>query len=130
MMDINSLPSLRNLAIGYCLSVFVGAFVIEWIMRYLRKHSEVLKDEKATAKKDMYLVRWLGVLERLLYTTCIILGQPLGISAWLAVKVITRWKSEQERWATISRSSIYLIGNLLTVLFGVVGGLLSLLLPK
>jgi hypothetical protein len=129
-MDINTLPSLRNLAIGYFVSVIVGAFVIEWIMRRLRKRSEVLKDEKGTAKKDMYLVRWLGVLERILYTTCVIFGQPLGISAWLAVKVITRWKSEQERWATISRSNIYLIGNLLTVFFGVIGGLLSLLLPK
>lgn len=129
-MDINSLPSLGSLAWGYGLSVFVGAFVIEWIMRFLRKHSDVLKDEKGTGKKDMYLVRWLGVLERLLYTTCIVFGQPSGIAAWLAVKVITRWKSEQERWATISRSNIYLIGNLLTIIFGVAGGLLSLLLPK
>jgi hypothetical protein len=129
-MDINSLPSLRNLAIGYALSVIIGAFVIEWFMAFLRRRSEVLKEDTGAVKKDVYLVRWLGIFERFLYTSCIIFGEPTGIAAWLAVKVITRWTSERERWATISRANIYLIGNLLTVLFGVAGGLLSLLLSK
>jgi hypothetical protein len=129
-MNITSLPSLRNLAIGYSVSVILGALVIEWIMKFLRRRSDVLKEEKSGAKKDMYLVRWLGVLERFLYTSCIVVGYPAGITAWMAIKVITRWKSEQERWATISRANIYLIGNLLAILFGAIGGLLCVLLPK
>lgn len=76
------------------------------------------KERKIIGKRDMYLVRILGLLERILYTTCIILGEPAGIAAWLAIKVITRWAGEEHRWANISEANIYLVGNLLTVFFG------------
>jgi hypothetical protein len=103
---------------------------MEWAMRAIRNRSEVLKSEKIEAKRDMYLVRILGLLERILYTTCIVFGEPAGIAAWLAIKVITRWAGEEKRWANISEANVYLIGNLLTVFIGAGGGLLSILLPK
>jgi len=131
-MQVLSLPSIRNLVIGYTVSVILGWFVVDWIMAVLRSHSEVLKKDKDSRKRDIYLVRILGALERFLFTTFIVFGQPAGIFAWLAIKVLTRWTSEKEKegWETITRSNIYLIGNLLTVIFGVTGGLLCTLLPK
>ena len=129
-MSTTSFPSPLNLLIGYSVSVILGGFVIEWVMKWVRARSEVLKKEKINTKRDMYLVRTLGLLERILYTTCIVFGEPAGIAAWLAIKVITRWSSEEHRWANISEANIYLIGNLLTVFFGAGGGLLSILLPK
>ena len=130
-MDAISIPPVGNLIIGYSVSVILGWVTIEPIMTYIRKRSEVNKP-KSYIKKDLYLVRFLGVLERFAYTTCIIFGQPAGIAAWLAVKVLTRWSSEREKegWESISKANIYLIGNLLTVLFGAGGGLLCILLPK
>jgi len=129
-MQTISFPPLLNLAIGYIVSLVVGGVFMELIMPALRNRSEVLDKQKNSPKRDIYLVRILGALERFLYTTCIIMGQPAGIAAWLAIKVLTRWSDEKDRWSTISRANIYLIGNLITVLFGIVGGLLSLLLPK
>jgi hypothetical protein len=130
-MDMNSLPSPRNLLIGYFFSVVVGFFVIEWMVNILRNNSEVIGNDEKT-KRDKYLVRILGALERFLYTSCIVFGQPAGIAAWLAIKVLTRWTNTNEKghWATISNANIYLIGNLLTVLFGAAGGILSFLMPK
>jgi hypothetical protein len=129
-MSTIAFPSLVNLLIGYSVSILLGGVVIEWAMKTVRNRSEVLKKEKIIGKRDMYLVRILGLLERILYTTCIILGEPAGIAAWLAIKVITRWAGEEHRWANISEANIYLVGNLLTVFFGAGGGLLSILLPK
>lgn len=129
-MSTTSLPSSTNLLIGYSISIILGGLVVEWAMKLIRARSEVLKKEKINAKRDMYLVRILGLLERILYTTCIIFGEPAGIAAWLAIKVITRWSSEEHRWANISEANIYLIGNLLTVFFGAGGGLLCVLLQK
>lgn len=129
-MSTIAFPSFANLLIGYSVSILLGGVVIEWAMKTVRNRSEVLKKEKIIGKRDMYLVRILGLLERILYTTCIILGEPAGIAAWLAIKVITRWAGEEHRWANISEANIYLVGNLLTVFFGAGGGLLSILLPK
>ena len=123
-------PALSNLLIGYSFSILLGGFSIEWAMRAIRNRSEVLKQKKVIPKRDMYLVRLLGLLERILYTTCVVFGQPAGIAAWLAIKVLTRWAGEENRWANISEANIYLIGNLLTVAFGAGGGLLSILLPE
>lgn len=98
-------------------------------MKIVRNRSEVLRKAKIHSKRDIYLVRVLGLLERVLYTTCIVFGEPAGIAAWLAIKVLTRWAGEEHRWANISEANIYLIGNLLTVFFGAGGGLLCRLLP-
>jgi hypothetical protein len=130
-MQAYILPPVRNLWIGYLFSLVLGGVLIEWIMTILRNRSETISRDKDYRKRDIYLVRMFGGLERLLYTTCILFNQPSGIAAWLAIKVLTRWTNEREKegWATISKSNIYLIGNLLTVLFGVAGGLLCILLP-
>ena len=125
-----SFPPLGNILIGYSVSVILGGLLIEWAMKVVRKRSEVLKTEKISAKRDMYLVRILGLFERTLYTTCIVVGEPAGIAAWLAIKVLTRWAGEENRWANISEANIYLIGNLLTLFFGAGGGLLCVLLPR
>lgn len=129
-MSTISFPPPLNLLIGYSVSIILGGLVIEWAMKLVRSHSEVLRKEKINAKRDMYLVRILGLLERILYTTCIVVEEPAGIAAWLAIKVLTRWAGEEHRWANISEANIYLIGNLLTVIFGAGGGLLCVLLPK
>jgi hypothetical protein len=129
-MSEYSFPPLVNLLIGYSVSIVLGGFVIEWAMNVIRNRSKVLKREEIDTKRDLYLVRILGFFERTLYTTCIIFGEPAGIAAWLAIKVLTRWAGEENRWANISEANIYLIGNLLTVFFGAGGGLLSILLPK
>lgn len=129
-MSTISFPSPLNLLIGYSVSIILGGFVIEWAMKIVRNRSEVLRREKINSKRDMYLVRVLGLLERILYTTCIIFGEPAGIAAWLAIKVLTRWAGEEHRWANISEANIYLIGNLLTLFFGAGGGLLCVLLQE
>ncbi len=127
-MDPISFPPPLALLIGYSFSLILGGFLVDWIMGVLQNRSEVLKNQKVNVKRDRYLVRILGILERFLYTTCIIIGQPAGIAAWLAIKVLTRWTNDKEQWATISRSNLYLIGNLLNILFGAAGGLIILLL--
>ncbi len=127
-MDPISFPPPLALLIGYSFSLILGGFLVDWIMAVLQNRSEVLKNQKVNVKRDRYLVRILGILERFLYTTCIIIGQPAGIAAWLAIKVLTRWTNDKEQWATISRSNLYLIGNLLNILFGAAGGLIILLL--
>jgi hypothetical protein len=123
--------SYQNLLVGYIISIVIGGLFIEMFVGQLRNSSEVLNKNKNINKPDLMIVRILGGLERFVYTTFIITGYPAGIAAWMAFKVLTRWtnKQEVEGWETITKSNIYLIGNLLTIIFGVLGGLMCLYLP-
>jgi hypothetical protein len=67
---------------------------------------------------------WQGVAERFLYTSTILLGKPEGIAVWLAFKAIMRWKTTEDT-RHIPGGAIYLIGTALSLVLGVVGGLIA-----
>lgn len=80
----------------------------------------------------------MGILDRFLYTTVWITGFNLFIAMWLGVKVARGWKVPEKDIQevhgkpqgyevpapSIARYNIFLIGNALCVIFGVLGGVI------
>ncbi len=66
----------------------------------------------------------LGIVERASYTAAFILGTPEWIAVWLAMKVAVGWSAAQERKSP--SDNLYLIGNALSIMFGLIGAWIAL----
>lgn len=112
---------LNVLVVAYLVSVGGGFVVMNLLMWPVRKYSKefpsYLKD-----RQDQWQVHLLGALERFLYTSSFLIDKPEIIAIWLAFKVINALKqqpttSPETAKADVSRMNVYLIGNLLTLIF-------------
>ena len=108
---------------GFAVSAFVGAIVL-WLVIDVLAWSYVAKDLKEGPKPRRTLTVPLGIVERIAYTGAIMLGAWAWIGVWLAVKVAAQWK----RWEGDDRAlyNVFLIGNLLSIFFGVLGAWVAL----
>ena len=66
-------------------------------------------------------VSLLGTLEALTYTVVWVKDFPTFILVWLGIKMAGRWKAKEEEQKKGEINS-FLIGNLLTVIFGIIAG--------
>jgi hypothetical protein len=82
----------------------------------------------------------IGIAERVLYTTAVLLGHPEFVAVWLAVKMAGEYKflepddtegDKYKRWSAPAQEyTISLIGNAFSLLLGIGAGYLILqLLP-
>ena len=66
----------------------------------------------------------VGIIERASYTAALILGVPEWIAVWLAMKVAVGWREQQKRESP--SDNLYLIGNILSIMFGVIGAWIAI----
>lgn len=68
----------------------------------------------------------IGIVERVIYTSSIILNQYGGIAVWMAVKVIGEWGDTADEKGKITRIRVnnFLINSGVSLILGVIGGLL------
>lgn len=125
--------------IGYGFSVVVGHWVTNLVVEGLHK-----KPGPGRQKGCEILPQITGALDRVLYTSAWLIPYQQFIGIWLLVKVARGWKvpgqpPEQPSKAQIGkrgkqeeqevskydvgRFNIFLIGNALCVIFGVLGGI-------
>ncbi len=135
-----------GIAIG--VSGFGNFIVRKTILRLREKHKiyKSFEDDAKDNEKDDYnrSSGLLGVLELIVYFSSVVLGFSQFIGWWLVVKIAGRWNQggpPQEidpidKWDSISVKkekrrraaaalNIFLIGNLLNIIFGVGGGLIA-----
>lgn len=108
-----------NIFAGFFVSTVLGALVI-WLVveNWLWQKCDTKKDSN-TARLSLIL----GILERISYTSAMLIGQPEWIGVWLVLKISSQWgvwKDERYKY------NIFLIGNLLSVMFGVLGWLIAI----
>lgn len=107
--------------LGYVISVGLGHIIISRIMKKLSKNHKIERG------KYEPLPGKLGILERILYTSVLVAGFKEFIVFWLLAKVGAGWI-----WQIRPRKigdpganyNIFLIGNLLSLLFGGLGALI------
>lgn len=121
------------LVIGYSISLVVGHLVTSRVTRYLWDIAE--RDVRKSKNQEQYLptirttpiiALWHGTAERFLYTSTIILGRPEGIAVWLAFKAVMRWKVYEDDPRHIPGSAIYVVGTIVSLMFGILGGLIAI----
>jgi hypothetical protein len=108
--------------LGYSVSMFVGTLVL-WCVIDKCLWPRISKNHGIEEKKPS-LTMFLGILERALYTTAFILKLPAWIGIYLAMKVAVGWRTSQTRKGP--SDNLYLIGNLLSILFGLIGAFIAL----
>ena len=115
--------------IGFLISVVVAMPVTYFWSMFLHK---LLEKHKQQEDKEATRIKWIpstiGVAERILFTVLIgwnVSGTAGFIGSWILVKQLGGWNS-WGKGTTYNRAVFFvgLLGNTMSVLFGVVGGLI------
>lgn len=109
--------------IGYFVSIVIGHYITKLIIDYLWEDSEI------KGKRNSKLPAILGLLERLFYTTSFLLNQFTLIAVILGLKALGEWKNPVENQVVQRHQvQIFLIGTLISLLFGLAGGIIIVFL--
>ena len=111
--------------IGYFVSVVVGAaftFCVSKIcFAYVKKYHWKGKDKE---EKHVFKIP-LGMIERFMYTTALLVGKPEWFAVWLAFKITGFWTgsqlSEDKKLKPHVLFNASLIGNAISIIFAVFG---------
>ena len=122
----DTLMNIFYYALGYFYSIFVG----HWLILNFSRNAWDALGEMSENKKDMPY-RWTsslsGILDRVIYTSSLLIPAKEFIAVWLAIKVAVQWKRwDDNKDLGKARASfhIFVIGTGLSLLYGVVGALL------
>ena len=122
-------------AVGYGFSIVLGLAITYYVVEPLRKIYGPRR-----AKNCVILPIITGALDRFLYTTAWLTPYKAFIGIWLLVKVARAWKvpgqltqqppnrkTDKKPYEVpkedVGRYNIFIIGNALCVIFGVLGGI-------
>jgi len=107
---------------GFWVSCLLGELATRTVVNRLYRKAEL---ERTDGQRLASL--WDGILEKFIYTSCIIVNLPLGIAAWLAFKAVLQWRGPKPEESTRYRvePKIIRIGTALSLIFGVVGGIIA-----
>ena len=118
---------------GYIFSITVGGLIVKAVLDRFYvgyEHGRTVENWRAGV---------VGMVERALYTTSWLLGVPEFIAIWLAFKVAGQWDRWKQDWSSKARADElkakrdparatyagYLIGNALSIAFGITGALVT-----
>ncbi|MFZ5819877.1 MAG: hypothetical protein ACOYYJ_08240 [Chloroflexota bacterium] len=130
---------LIHYAIGYLYSLLIGTWLIYYLADYTGKAIGEFKDGE--------YYRWtasiVGITERLLYTSAILLDKPEFIGIWFLLKVASRWRrwgendaksktngDEKSVYRERANFNSYLINTGLSLAYGILGGEITIWMNK
>lgn len=114
---------ISRIIIGFFVSTVGGAFIL-WLLIDKIAWPYLGKKHNISIKYSGVLSLPLGIIERASYTAALIIGVPGWVAVWLAMKVAIRWKRfEAARKGTYN---LFLIGNALSIMFGLIGAWIAL----
>ena len=108
-MDVETIRALQ--IIGYYVAIYLLSAALSavtigpFVNRLVRTD---LKDDVDPGESR--LSNYVGILERFMYTTAILIGKPEFIGVWLVVKVVQQRPS--------SAHNVFLIGSALSLIWG------------
>lgn len=114
--------------LGYFISVFVAVpftFGWSWLLHKLLRGDQPKETQPPVVA---WIPVFIGILERAVITTLVgwgIAGEGMFIVGWLALKSVADWQSLRSP-ETLARTRFFvgLLGSLLSLLFGLAGGLI------
>ncbi len=138
MNTSNEIINVCGVIWGYFYSVFVGGLIIYFIVDVAWKVFETHK-EGEIRKKFNYATILSGCIDRIIYTTSIVFCSKEFIAVWIGIRVISHWSKwdgininegnntqskdvDVEKYKGRARYQIFLAGNGLSIMFGVLGG--------
>ena len=105
-------------AVGYLISILIGHIIIRPIMEKIFRTANLTQH-----LESHWMAGWVGVFERAIYTTAILISGKEIIAGWLALKAIAELKSPGRE---LIGYYTFLMGNGMSLVFGIGGGLIAL----
>ena|SRR3989338_426956 len=124
MID-SALSYIGALTVGLSISVGLGHLVTSSVVANLRTRGEI---------KPGRFTWLLGCLERMVFTLAWVAGYRAFIAFWLGLKMVSRWDPTHNVNSDSSYKAgtinVLLIGNLLSLMFAVLGGIVASILLR
>jgi hypothetical protein len=106
-----------KIALGYFISLIVGTVVSYLLMYFVFDKFD--KDQK----DNINYAASVGFFERIIYTSAVLIDQYGLITGWLVLKALVDWPSSpSSKVRSWPKYTVYLIGNALSIAFGIAGG--------
>jgi len=111
--------------------VLIVNIIVGKIIEKLKRERKDGIDEKTRREA----IGWLGYFEILAYSLSVVLGCPQFIAVWIGVRTLERWRADvknkdNNEGVPAGSINIFLIGTLLTIIMGVLGGLIFIRLVE
>jgi hypothetical protein len=114
-----------RIILGYATSLLIGHIVVSRLLNRLWRLAPPKEEEgEVSYRPHPTILLWGGIVERLIYTSSIALAWPTGIVAWFVLKAAIKWKMSVPTTHDVSGCSIYMVGSGISLMFGVIGGLI------
>lgn len=107
--------------VGFFFSVVVGAWMVGATVRAMRTSLGVAPVPFAWQSNAV------GLLERALYTSAWLVGRPGFVAIWLGLKLAGHWKHGMSGGEAVPGKAafgVFLIGNGLSLAYGLLGGMM------
>ncbi len=127
-MDAQTALTLK--IIGAYVGYYVAAYLVTGITGTLFVTSLYLWVQRTFAPHERNVTRnWLallvGVVERILFATSVLIGKPEFVGVWIVMKVVGQWNSTRGK-GVAAEFMVAQIGTALSILAGVGSGYLML----
>ena len=126
---------------GFAISVGLGMLLTPWLLSRIRSYitqkaehrGEVIDEEviEKTHLASLYVPGWLvGITERVFFTILVafdVSSTATAMIGWITIKMLTDWhrilKPDEKPWVR-SLAFSALLGNMISLLFALIGGLI------
>ena len=112
---------------GIFISVLVGGYLNHWINKLLWRY---LSSGERKIKDAYSFVNLLGTLELMVYFFALVIRRPEFIVFWITTKVAVTWQQFAKSIDRMSSHHVFLIGNILNILWATIGVILAFGLEK
>lgn len=113
------------IVIGYCYATVFAALPIFLVMRLMWSILRSQAPTRSTNDGSLYPNEWqtstIGIIERSLYLTAILIGKPEFIAVWLTLKTVSQSKRWSENHSGRAIYNNFLVGNSLSIMYAFAG---------
>jgi hypothetical protein len=110
---------------GYFYATILAALPVFWVMHLMWSILRSQTPTRSTNDGSLHPNEWqtitIGIIERSLYLTAILIGKPEFIAVWLTLKTVSQSKRWSENHFGRAIYNNFLVGNSLSILFAFAG---------
>lgn len=118
------------LLLGYLYAIFVGDMILKWFRNLMFECLDPKTQEEGKIDGSEWQGTLMGIVERILYVSSLLLGYGEFIFAWLIIKMAGGWKIWTDSKHGRPLFSVSLIGSGLSILYTLVGYLIIMMILK
>lgn len=115
---------------GYLFGILIGHMILKWFRGLMFECLDSETQEEGKIEGNQWQAPLMGIIERLLYISVLLLGYGEFIVAWLVIKMAGGWKIWTESKHGRPLFTVSLLGSALSILYAFVGYMIIIMITK